>query len=219
MPNFTVETTYHQPVYRQRTYDAQTIEEACRLATEDQIWSNEASDIDSSQEISVSGIWQADAAYRAPALPIPAEFRAPIERKASHFEVLLGILKILAHVDNLEAPDLPYWRPRAEVAIAKAEAILAGEPDPVGDADSLANRTHVLLQLEEMRVRDELAPIIATDPALTSLMIDAITDADIHAACLLVATQTDLSEERGAAEFRAALAAIREAQHRLAISA
>ncbi len=37
---------------------------------------------------------------------------------------------------------------------------------------------------------------------------------DIHAACCAVVEQIDLSEERGAAVFRAALAAIREAERR-----
>jgi len=35
MPRFTVETSYRLPVYRQQTYEAATIEQACRLAIED----------------------------------------------------------------------------------------------------------------------------------------------------------------------------------------
>ena len=123
-----------------------------------------------------------------------------------------------AHVENLRAPDLPYWLPKARVAIAKAEAILASAPDPLGEPDSFANRTHVLVQLEEIRVRDAIAPIIESDPELTQLAADAITNDDIHAACLAVADQTDLSEERGTAEFRAALTAIREVERRKAVS-
>jgi hypothetical protein len=42
-----------------------------------------------------------------------------------------------------------------------------------------------------------------------------ISDADVRAACLAVADRTDLSEEHGAAVFRAALAAIREAERRV----
>jgi len=50
-----------------------------------------------------------------------------LQRKANHSETLLGILKVLAH----ETPsDPPFWRQRAFAAIAKAEAILAGAPDP-----------------------------------------------------------------------------------------
>jgi hypothetical protein len=36
-----------------------------------------------------------------------------------------------------------------------------------------------------------------------------VSDGDIHAACVSVAASIDLSEEIGAAEFRAALAALR----------
>jgi hypothetical protein len=39
-----------------------------------------------------------------------------------------------------------------------------------------------------------------------------------YAACRAVVEQTDLSEERGAAVFRAALAALREAERRRAAS-
>jgi hypothetical protein len=220
VPTFTIEATYRLPIYRHRTYQADTLDEACRLAIEDDGWSDEKSDWDNSGETYVSGVWQGvDAAYRGPALPIPSQFFEAIRRRAGHFETLLGVLKILAHVENLGASNLPYWLPKAQAAIAKAEAILASAPDPESEPDTIANRAHVLVQLEEARVRDQIAPIIESDPALTQLTADAITDDDIRAACLAVAAQTDLAEERGAAEFRAALAAIREAVRRKAASA
>jgi hypothetical protein len=123
--------------------------------------------MDNSGETYVSGVWQGvDAAYRGPALAIPSQFSEAIRRKADHFETLLGVLKILAHVENLSAPDLPYWLPKARAAIAKA---LASAPDPLGEPDSFANRTHVLVQLEEIRVRDAIAPIIESDSELTQL--------------------------------------------------
>ena len=126
MPTFTIETTYHLPIYRHRTYEADTLIEACRLAIKDDGWSDEKSGMDNSGETYVSGVWQGlDAACRAPALLIPSQFSEAIRRKADHFETLLGVLKILAHVENLSAPDLPYWLPKARAAIAKAEAILA----------------------------------------------------------------------------------------------
>ncbi len=75
MSIFTVETTWHLPVYRHRTYEADTLDEACRLAIEDDDWSNETRDYESAGETIVTGIWEgADAAYRAPALPIPAPY-------------------------------------------------------------------------------------------------------------------------------------------------
>jgi hypothetical protein len=44
-----------------------------------------------------------------------------LQRKADHYETLLGILKVLA-----QAPEAPFWREPADAAIARAEAILAG---------------------------------------------------------------------------------------------
>jgi hypothetical protein len=81
-----------------------------------------------------------------------------------------------------------------------------------------AARSHVLLRLDESAVRAEIAEVIATDETLIGLTASAVTDADIHAACCAVVECTDLSEERGAAVLRAALAAIREAERRRAAS-
>lgn len=131
MPRFTIETTYHLPVYRHRTYEADTLEQACRLAVEDDDWSDEKRDYESAGETFVSGVWPGfDAAYRGVPVPIPSHFRETNERQAAHFETLLGILKILAHARASQTPDLPFWLARAEAAVAKAEAILAGAPDP-----------------------------------------------------------------------------------------
>jgi hypothetical protein len=131
MPLFTIETTYRLPVFRQRTYDAETIDQACRLAIGDDDWSDEKADVESSGDTYVTGVWPgADAAYRGPAAPIPSQCRETTQRKADHFEALLGMLKVLAHAPDVTAPDTAFWRPRAEAAIAKAEAILAGAPDP-----------------------------------------------------------------------------------------
>ena len=219
MPQFTIETTYHLPVYRHRTYEADTLDQACQLAVEDDDWSEEKSDTDSSGESYVSGAWPGtDVTYTGSALSIPSQFAETIQRKADHFEILLGVLKILAHVKDLGVADLPLWLPKAQAAIAKAEAILAGKPDPDEESVGISGRVHVLVQLEETRVRADIASIIEIDPA-PRLTVDAITDADIHAACLAVAASTNLLEEQGAAQFRAALAAIREAERRLGISA
>jgi len=83
----------------------------------------------------------------------------------------------------------------------------------IADHDGAA-RSHVLLRLDESAGRAEITEVIATDETMTGLTADAVTDADIHTACRAIAECTDLSEERGAAVFRAALAAIREAERR-----
>ncbi len=108
---------------------------------------------------------------------------------------------------------------------AAADSNLASESPngtdllPQRVADLGPARSHVLLRLDESAVRAEIAEVIATDETMTGLTADAVADADIHAACCAVVEQADLSEERGAAVFRAALAAIREAERRRTASA
>ncbi len=63
-------------------------------------------------------------------LSAPAQFDETVQRKSDHFEALLGILKILAASPTDLSFNLDFWRTRANAAIAKAEAILAGAPDP-----------------------------------------------------------------------------------------
>ena len=46
--------------------------------------------------------------------------------------MLLGLLKVFAHVPDTGPHDDPFWRQRLEGAIAKVEAILAVAPDPEG---------------------------------------------------------------------------------------
>lgn len=76
MPIFTVETSYRLPVYRHRTYEADSLEDACRVATEDDDWSSGRFDYDNAGKTHVSGIWEgANAAYRGKALPLPVLFK------------------------------------------------------------------------------------------------------------------------------------------------
>jgi hypothetical protein len=120
MPVFTIETTYHLPIYRHRAYAADTLEEACRLAIQDDDWRFERRDYDNSGEVYVSGAWFGpDMAYHGRALAVPSHFDEAVQRKAEHFAVLLGLLK-------QTAPD----NSAARAAIAKAEAILVGAGDP-----------------------------------------------------------------------------------------
>ena len=131
MPIFTIETTYRLPVYRQRSYEAETLDAACALAVADEGWDDEKSDVETSGDTYVTGIWDGrDAAYRGRALSIPSQFGEQVQRRADHFEVLLGLLKVFAHASDAEPADGPFWRHRLDAAIAKGEAILADEPDP-----------------------------------------------------------------------------------------
>jgi hypothetical protein len=209
MPTYTIETTYRVPVYRQRTYEAATAAEACRQAIEDDDWSKDKLDYECAGETYVTGIWLgADTAYSGESVPVPSHFDETIQRKAAHFEVLLGLLKIVIADQIAQRRTDAYWLARASTAVAKADAIVAGARNP--DEPSAAPRPcHVLARLEEDRVRDQIAAIIETDPDFATLAPDAVSDDDVHAACLSVAANIDLAEEIGAAEFRAALAALR----------
>src|SRR5690606_13093167 len=138
-------------------------------------------------------------------------FDETIQRKTAHFEVLFGLLKIVIAHQVAQRQNDPYWLARANAAVAKAEAILAGARDPDESVPALSP-CHVLAQLQEDRVRDQIVAIVETDPEFASLTADAVSDADVHSTCVSVAASIDLSEEVGAAEFRAALAALRAAK-------
>jgi hypothetical protein len=75
---------------------------------------------------------------------------------------------------------------------------------------------HVLLRLHEQQVRQTIPHLIEADETLTSIVADAVTEDDIRAACIHVAERMELKEEGDSVVFKAALAAIREAEQRLA---
>ena len=130
MALWTIETTYRLPVYRHKTYEAETLAQACRLAIDDDDWDHEKRDYESAGETYVTGIWSgADAAYSGAAQQIPSHYIETAERIAKQFEVLLGLVKVLASPGGTP-PDPTFWRERAQPAIVKAEAILAGARDP-----------------------------------------------------------------------------------------
>jgi hypothetical protein len=89
---------------------------------------------------------------------------------------------------------------------------LLDEAEPGALATAPGFGVHVLLRLGEANVRKQIEHLIEAGDTLT-IAADAVTDADIRTGCLAVVDRTDLTEER-AAEFRAALAAIHEAEHR-----
>lgn len=75
MPQFTIECSYRLPVFRHRTYEAATPEDACRLALEDEDWTGQKEDYESCGATFLTGIWPGiDTAYAAPALTLPPGF-------------------------------------------------------------------------------------------------------------------------------------------------
>ena len=87
------------------------------------------------------------------------------------------------------------------------------EYGPIATAPAFG--VHVLLELSEKSVRDELVRVVAADETLTTFAPDAVTDADIRAACAEIAERLDLKEARDSAVFKAVLAAIRHSHQRL----
>src|SRR3546814_11455450 len=72
MPSFTIESTYRLPVFRHRTYEAATAEDACRLAIADEDWTGQKEDYENSGATYLTGIWRGvDSASIAPALAPP----------------------------------------------------------------------------------------------------------------------------------------------------
>ncbi len=131
MPVFTIETTYHLPVFRQRTYTAVTLEDACRLAIGDDGWGDAKEDVETSGETYVTGIWSgADAAYRGQAAIIPSQFRETVQRKAEHFQEMLDQLAHVAQPMGLSQVDFGRWLPKAMAAVEKARAIIEERRDP-----------------------------------------------------------------------------------------
>lgn len=126
MPIFTVETTYHLPVYRQRSYKAATPEEACRLAIDDDRWGDAKEDVDTSGETYVTGIWKGgSAAYSGKEVTVPEEFGETVQRKAALFDALVEIVREPARPMGLSQYQFEHWFPRA-LAVLKADAIDRG---------------------------------------------------------------------------------------------
>ena len=143
MPFFTIETTYRLPVYRHRTYEAETAEQACRLAIEDDDWDEQKRDYETAGESYVSGAWRGDTAYSGPAEHVPSRFEETNQRKVDHFETLLGLLKIFAQERPLDKAAREFWGPRARDAVAKGEAIFGGVNNP-GESTSEASVSYVV---------------------------------------------------------------------------
>lgn len=122
MPDFTIETIYHLPVFRHRTSSADTLEAACRAAIADDDWDNSKKDYVSCCEIHVTGIWEgADTAYARPPIQISSQFEEAVIRRAYHFEILLGLLKILFDDVRAARPPALDWLAGSARAIAEGK--------------------------------------------------------------------------------------------------
>uniref|UniRef100_UPI003F273415 hypothetical protein n=1 Tax=Rhizobium sp. F40D2 TaxID=3453141 RepID=UPI003F273415 len=213
MPDFTIETTYQLPVFRHRTYAAETLDAACCAAIYDDNWEM-AENNHIPPAGSTSPVEGAHAAYIGPSIQVPSQFEDTLQRRSRHFEILLGLLKIFfddAHANREPSLD---WLNRSAWEIARGEAILAGNPDPDEPADP-PRPVHVLARLQEDRVREAITAIFEVDHSFGGLSTETVSDDEIHEACVSIATTTDFSDVVSNAEFQTALTAIWAAHHRL----
>lgn len=124
MPLYTIETTYHLPVYRHCTYGAASADEACELAIEDDDWSSELPDHETAGQTFVTGIWRGrDAAYEGEPVAASGRFGQTVQRKAELFDTLVRLLREPAQPMGLSRHDFDSWLLRALAAIAAADGI------------------------------------------------------------------------------------------------
>ena len=134
MPKFTVEATYRMPYYRQRTYDATTVEEACRRAIEDDDWESELADYECAGPTYITGIWKgADTAYAGEEIAVPSHCQDTTHRMVDHFREMLDQLAFVAQPMGLSKVDFERWLPKAVAAVEKARAIIEERRDPPDD--------------------------------------------------------------------------------------
>lgn len=215
MPAYTIETTYTLPIFRHGTYIADTPEAACKAAIVDDNWESTKKDYDSSGEIHVTGIWEGEnTAYAGSPITIPSQFDEAVQRRAHHFEILLGLLKMMVHDAHAARQPSLDWLAKSVWAIARGEAILAGSPDPDEPVDA-PKPNYVLARLQEERVRSAIVAVLDVDRNFQGLSPGSVSDEEIQSACESIVTTMDLSDAVGNAEFHAAMAAIRTAYRRL----
>lgn len=145
---------------------------------------------------------------------MPSQFDEAVQRRGDHFQILLGLLKMMVHDAHATRGLPPYWRGKAAWAIARGEAILACAADPEEPIEAL-RASHVLARLHEDRVRSAIAAVLDVDDSFGSLLTDSATDEEIQLACETTISTMNLSDVVSNAEFHAAMTAIRPAARRL----
>lgn len=110
MPAYTIETTYNLPILRHGTYTADMPESACKAAIADDNRESAKKDQDSSGEVHVTDIGAGkNASYTGSSIPVRSRFNDAVQRRARHFEILLGLLKILFHDVHAARPPSRLW--------------------------------------------------------------------------------------------------------------
>lgn len=134
MPKFTVESSYCLPMFRHRTYEAETPEAAASLALADEDWNGQKADPESIKPHKVTGIWEGeDAAYTGKAVPV-ADLDEVMRGAAMDMYVALKLAidewPAFDDDEDVNGGDLvdwfAHWREKAKAAVAKAEALPNG---------------------------------------------------------------------------------------------
>lgn len=215
MPVYTIETTYTLPIFRHRTYIADTPGEACKAALVDDNWESLQRDHDAAGEVHITGIWEGEKAYHTgSSFPVPSQFDEALQRRSAHFEILLGLLKMMVHDTGAMRVSSSGWLAKAAWAVARGEAILAYAPDPQEPVGT-PKPSHILARLHEERVINAIVAVLDVDDSFGSLSPDSVTDAEIRSACETTISMVDLSDAVSNAEFQAAMTALRVAHRRL----
>jgi hypothetical protein len=122
MPVFMIETTYKLPVYRERVFEARSLEDACLRAVLDTNWDDEKADIEASERTFVSGVWEgAVEADPARAQPIPRQFHDIHQNKGVLFDAMLQLLAA-----GCSSNSCGTWRNAAQRLLAQAEQVGTG---------------------------------------------------------------------------------------------
>lgn len=166
MPSFTIETTYRLPVFRQHTYVADSVEAACRLALDDEDWSDGKEDYETPRPTYVTGIWPgANTAYQGEPIPVPLELggadrsepvaagtvpSSPISRDMRG-EILSAILDMLAsyivnaYPNNVNLKDVD---PELGGIRADIEDMLARHKEEVSQPPAFEPRRQFTVEVE-----------------------------------------------------------------------
>lgn len=163
MPAYKIETTHTLPIFRHGTSIADTPVAACKAALADENWESPRKNYDSSGEIHLTGIWEGEnTVYAGSAISVPSQFDDPIQRCGRHFEILLGLLKMMYHDARAARWPLLGWFAKYACAIARSEAILAGSPDPDASVDP-PKPGHGPARLQEEHVRSAKVTVLDVD--------------------------------------------------------
>jgi hypothetical protein len=117
MATYTIERQYLVPVFQHVTVEADTPENAMRLALDHDDWMSSEICYDDSRGEYVAGCWEGEDSYNGESLPIPAEFGDVSQELAGHLtedDVELIVSALMAHSRNGPMGDMLGHKERCE---------------------------------------------------------------------------------------------------------